>query len=79
MGDTGRCIWVCNSEEMSPAEWAGFGAGVIAVLSGVLIGLRFLVRGWLNELRPNGGSSMKDQLTRLEQRVDDLFVLISKR
>jgi hypothetical protein len=64
---------------MSPAEWAGFGAGVIAVLSGVLIGLRFLVKGWLNELRPNGGSSMKDQLTRLEQRVDDLFVLISKR
>ena len=64
---------------MSPAEWAGFGAGVIAVLSGGLVGLRFLVRGWLNELRPNGGSSMKDQLTRLEQRVDDLFVLISKR
>ena len=41
--------------------------------------ITFLVRGWLNELRPNGGSSMKDQLTRLEQRVDDLFVLISKR
>ena len=64
---------------MSPQDWASFGAGVIAVLSGVLIGLRFLVKGWLNELRPNGGSSMKDQLTRLEQRVDDLFVLISKR
>lgn len=64
---------------MTPQEWASFGAGVIAVLSGVLIGLRFLVRGWLNELRPNGGSSMKDQITRLEQRVDDLFVLISKR
>ena len=64
---------------MTPTEWAGFGAGVMAVLSGVLIGLRFLVKGWLNELRPNGGSSMKDQLTRLEQRVDDLFVLISKR
>ena len=64
---------------MSPTEWAGFGAGVMAVLSGVLIALRFLVRGWLNELRPNGGSSMKDQLTRLEQRVDDLFTIISKR
>ena len=63
---------------MTPGEWAGFGAGVIAVLSGGLIGLRFLVRGWLNELRPNGGSSMKDQLTRLEKRVDDLFMLISK-
>jgi hypothetical protein len=64
---------------MSPGDWAAFGAGVIAVLSGVLIGLRFLVKGWLNELRPNGGSSMKDQLTRLEQRVDDLFLIISKR
>jgi hypothetical protein len=63
---------------MTPTEWAGFGAGVIAVLSGVLVGLRFLVKGWLNELRPNGGSSMKDQLTRLEKRVDDLFILISK-
>jgi len=63
---------------VSPGEWAGFGAGVMAVLSGGLVGLRFLVKGWLNELRPNGGSSMKDQLTRLEKRVDDLFILISK-
>ncbi len=64
---------------MTPGEWAGFGAGVIAVLSGGLIGLRFLVKGWLNELRPNGGLSMKDQLTRLEKRVDDLFIAISER
>jgi len=63
---------------MTPTEWAGFGAGIIAVLSGGLIGLRFIVKGWLNELRPNGGLSMKDQLTRLEKRVDDLFIAISK-
>jgi len=63
---------------MTLQDWASVGAGGIAVLSSVLIGLRFLVRGWLNELRPNGGSSMKDQLTRLEKRVDDLFILISK-
>ena len=64
---------------MTAGEWAGFGAGIIAVLSGGLIGLRFLVKGWLNELRPNGGLSMKDQLTRLEKRVDDLFIAISER
>jgi len=63
---------------MTPGEWAGFGAGIIAVLSGGLIGLRFIVKGWLNELRPNGGLSMKDQLTRLEKRVDDLFIAIGK-
>jgi hypothetical protein len=70
---------------MTPGEWAGFGAGVMAVLSGGLVGLRFLVKGWLNELRPNSGTSIKDAInridersSRLEQRVDDLFVLISK-
>ena len=70
---------------MTPGEWAGFGAGVMAVLSGGLVGLRFLVRGWLNELRPNSGSSIKDAVdridqrsSRLEKRVDDLFILISK-
>jgi len=70
---------------MTPTEWAGFGAGVMAVLSGGLVGLRFLVRGWLNELRPNSGSSIKDAVdridqrsSRLEQRVDELFILISK-
>ena len=71
---------------MTPAEWAAFGAGGCAVLSAVLIGLRFLVKGWLNELRPNSGSSMKDAVDRidarslkLEQRVDDLYSLIVKR
>ena len=70
---------------MTPTEWAGFGAGVMAVLSGGLVGLRFLVKGWLNELRPNSGSSIKDAVdridqrsSRLEKRVDDLFVLITK-
>ena len=71
---------------MTPGEWAGFGAGVIAVLSGVLVGLRFIVKGWLNELRPNSGTSIKDAInridersSRLEQRVDDLFSIMSKR
>jgi len=64
---------------MTPTDWAAFGAGVCAVLTSVLIGLRFIVKGWLSELRPNGGTSMKDQLTRLEKRVDELFVIISKR
>ena len=64
---------------MTPAEWASFGAGACAVLTALLLGLRFLIKGWLNELRPNGGASMKDQLTRLEARVDDLYSLIVKR
>ena len=63
---------------MTPGEWAGFGAGVASVLSAVLLGLRFLVRSYLYELKINNGHSMKDSLIRLEKRVDDLFILLSK-
>jgi hypothetical protein len=64
---------------MSALEWAGFAAGITTTLIGLLAGLRWIVKGWLNELKSNGGSSMKDQLTRLEQRVDELFIVISRK
>ena len=64
---------------MTVVEWAGVAAALSTVISAYFIGLRWLVKHWLNELRPNGGSSMKDQLNRLEKRVDELFVVISKR
>ena len=63
---------------MTANDWVAIAVGVCAVLTSLLLGLRFLIKGWLNELRPNGGSSIKDQINRLEKRVDDLFVLISK-
>ena len=63
---------------MTPNDWVAIAVGGCAVLTSLLVALRLVIKGWLNELRPNGGSSMKDQITRLEQRVDDLFVLISK-
>lgn len=63
---------------MGAAEIAAICAAITTVFTGFLIGLRFLVKGWLNELRPNSGSSMKDQITRLERRVDELFIVITK-
>ena len=64
---------------MTANEWVGIAVGVSAVSTSLLLGLRWVIKSYLAELKPNSGSSMKDQLTRLEQRVDDLFVLISKR
>jgi hypothetical protein len=63
---------------MTANDWVAIAVGGCAILTSLLVALRWVIKGWLNELRPNGGSSMKDQITRLEQRVDDLFVLISK-
>ena len=64
---------------MTANEWVGIAVGVCAVSTSLLVGLRWVIKSYLAELKPNGGSSLKDQMNRLEQRVDDLFVLISKR
>ena len=64
---------------MSPNEWVAFGVGVCSIAGALLLALRWVIKIFLSELKPNSGSSMKDQITRLEQRVDELFTLISKR
>ena len=63
---------------MTAVDIAAICAAITTVFTGFIIGLRFIVKGWLNELRPNSGSSMKDQITRLEGRVDELFILLTK-
>jgi hypothetical protein len=64
---------------MTANEWVGLSVGVCAIASTLLLALRWVIKSYLQELKPNSGSSMKDQLTRLEQRVDDLYSLIVKR
>ena len=63
---------------MTPNEWVAFGVGVCSIAGALLVALRWVIKSFLSELNPNGGSSMKDQLNRLEKRVDDLFSFISK-
>ena len=71
---------------MTANEWVGIAVGVCGVSTSLLLGLRWVIKSYLAELKPNGGSSIKDtvsrlelQNSRLEKRVDDLFVLMSKR
>jgi hypothetical protein len=64
---------------MTPNEWVGLAVGASTLSASGLLVLRWVIKSYLQELRPNGGSSMKDQLNRLEQRVDDLYSLIVKR
>ena len=64
---------------MTPNEWVGLAVGLSTLGATGLLALRWVIKSYLAELKPNSGSSIKDQINRLEQRVDDLFVLISKR
>ncbi len=59
---------------MTPNEWAAVGGVVLSTLAAAYSVMRFMVRAILRELTPNGGSSLKDQVNRIESRVDALYV-----
>jgi hypothetical protein len=62
---------------MTPNDWAALAVAFTSLIGAVAIGVRHLVKHYLSELRPNGGSSVKDQVNRLEEKVEFLteFVL----
>jgi len=61
---------------MTPANWAGLIVSVIAIISAFTASIRWLVKHYLYELRPNGGASLKDSVSRLESKVEMLHDLV---
>ncbi len=64
---------------MNATDYAAIAVAIVTVLGGVTAMLQFLVKHYLAELKPNSGSSIKDQVNRLEARVDTILELLSKR
>jgi hypothetical protein len=64
---------------MTPAEWTAVAGCVIAIISAVYSAMRFMVRSILREFQPNGGNSLKDQVNRIEARLDLLMAEILKK
>jgi hypothetical protein len=67
-----------NSKEVSAADLAAWAVAVVTVLSGMAAYTQFMIKHYLSELKPNSGSSMKDQVNRLEARVDTIIELLGK-
>jgi len=63
---------------MSPADWAGLAVAVMTIATGLLAAIRWLVKHYLNELKPNGGSSLKDKVDRLDDKVEFLTDLVKQ-
>jgi hypothetical protein len=64
---------------MSANEWAGIAVAVATIVASFAGSVRWLVKHYLAELKPNSGSSLRDAVARLEQRVDDLFKLLADK
>jgi len=64
---------------MTPNDWAALAVAITTLIGTLAITVRHLVKHYVSELRTNGGSSVKDQVNRLEQKVDTLYqILIQK-
>ena len=64
---------------MQAQDYATVAVAVLTIIGGFVGAVKWLVKHYLNELKPNGGSSLKDSVTRLEERIDDLYKLIAEK
>ena len=63
---------------MTPADWAGVAVAITTLISALAMGVKHLTKHYLSELKPNGGSSIKDKVNHLEEKVDLLTDLIKE-
>ena len=68
---------------MSTNEWLGIAIGFTSLLGSLAVAVRFLVKHYLVELKPNGGSSLRDEqnrqgdtIKRLETRIDEIYSML---
>ena len=71
---------------MTAQDWAGFTVALMTILAGAAGAIKWLVKHYLAELKPNGGGSMRDavninteRLDRVEQRVDQIYLLLCEK
>lgn len=61
---------------MTPIDMATLAVAVSTLVGSFAYGVKWLVQHYLAELKPNSGSSMRDQVTRLEERVDEIYAIL---
>jgi hypothetical protein len=61
---------------MTPIDWATFAVALTTLIGTLALTVRHLVKYYLSELRPNGGSSLKDKVNQLDEKVEFLTDLV---
>lgn len=56
---------------MTIQDWASLIVAILTIVSSIGLSIKWLVKHYLSELKPNSGSSLKDQISRLEKAVEE--------
>jgi len=63
---------------MKAGEIASLVVALFTIMAFFMGSIRWLVKHYLSELKTNHGGTMKDQLARLEARVDTILIMLRK-
>jgi hypothetical protein len=63
---------------VSAVDWAALAVAATTVIGSFIGSVRWLVKHYLAELKPNGGGSMNDRMTRLESSVDTILRILER-
>lgn len=63
---------------MTVEQWAGLIVSVLSIIGAVSVSIRFMVKHYLSELKPdgNGGHNLEGRVRRVEQRTEDIYNLL---
>ena len=64
---------------MQAQDYATLAIAVMTIVGGFAGAVRWMVKHYLNELKPNGGSSVKDSIDRLERQVEEIYRILLTR
>ena len=63
---------------MSAQDYAAILVAIVTVLGGVASYVSFMIKHYLKELKPNSGSSLRDEVTRISARVDTIIEMLGR-
>jgi hypothetical protein len=64
---------------MQAQDYATVALAVSTIIGGFVGVVRWLVKHYLAELKPNSGSSLKDSVIRLEEKVEILYQMMIQK
>ena len=64
---------------MQAQDYATVAVAVCTIIGGFAGAVRWLVKHYLYELKPNSGSSLKDSVIRLEEKVEILYQIMIQK
>jgi hypothetical protein len=64
---------------MTVQDWTAFALSITSLIGAFAIMIRWMVKHYLSELRPNSGSSLRDSVDRLERQVEEIYRILLTR